>query len=150
MHELSVSSAIVDTAIRHARGRTVSAVHVQIGSLRQVVPSSLQFYFGITSRDTVCEDAELDMELIPALMRCAGCAHEWDPAPEPLFEGDPAALLPQFRCPRCEAAGAEVLAGNELLVDSIDVTDPGAEAEPDPGPVLSGNGATPHHQPQAS
>ena len=64
MHELSVSSAIVDTAIRHARGRKVNAVHVQVGSLRQVVPSSLEFYFGITSRDTVCDGAELDLDLI--------------------------------------------------------------------------------------
>lgn len=122
MHELSVSSAIVDTAIRHAAGRPVSAVHVQIGSLRQVVPSSLDFYFGITSRDTVCEGARLEMDLVAALMRCAGCGNEWDPAPEPLHEGDPAALLPRFRCPECEAAGAEMLAGNELLVESIDVT----------------------------
>lgn len=126
MHELSVASAIVDTAIRHARGRRVSVVHVQVGSLRQVVPSSLEFYFGITSRDTVCADADLDLELIDALMRCAECEHEWDPAPEPLYEGDPAALLPQFRCPECDAAGAEVLAGNELLVDSIDVSETAA------------------------
>ena len=83
-------------------------------------------------------------------MRCAECAHEWDPAPEPLYEGDPTALLPQFRCPECQAAGAEVLAGNELLVDSIDVSDPDAEAEPDPAPALNGNGAAPDHQPQTS
>lgn len=124
MHELSVASAIVDTAIRHSGGRRVSAVHVQVGSLRQVVPSSLEFYFGITTRGTVCSEAELDLDLVSALMRCAECGHDWDPAPEPLHEGDPAALLPRFRCPECDAAGAEVLAGNELLVDSIDVLDP--------------------------
>ncbi len=61
MHELSVSSAIVDTAIRHARGRRVSAVHLQVGALRQVVQASLSFYFGVVSRDTVCEDADLDL-----------------------------------------------------------------------------------------
>ncbi len=124
MHELAISSAIVDTVIRHAAGRTVSVVHLQLGALRQVVPESLAFYFEVTGRDTVCEGAELDLELINALMRCRECSHEWDPAPSPLHEGDPAALLPQFRCPTCAAAGAEVLAGDELLVDSIDVSDP--------------------------
>jgi hydrogenase nickel incorporation protein HypA/HybF len=126
MHELAISSAIVDTVIRHARGRKVGAVHLQVGALRQVVPGSLSFYFEITGRDTVCEGAELDLELISALMRCRDCGGTWDPAPEPLHDGDPAAILPQFRCPDCGAAGAEVLAGNELLVDSIDVS----EAEP--------------------
>lgn len=143
MHELSVSSAIVDTAIRHARGRPVSRVVVQVGALRQVVPSSLDFYFGITSRDTICEGAALELELVAALLRCE-CGNEWDPAPEPAHEGDPAALLPRFRCPDCEAAGAEVLAGNELLVDSIDVAQP---AQDPAAAAASPNGGAPHHQP---
>lgn len=128
MHELAISSAILDTAVRHADGRKVSTVHVRLGALRQVVPTSLSFYFEITGRDTVCEGAELRLELVRALMRCVECNYEWDPAPEPLYEGDPLAMLPQFRCPECEAAGAEVVRGNELMVDSIDV----AEADPPP------------------
>ena len=38
MHELSVSSAIVDTAVRHAEGRRVTSVQVRLGRLRQVDP----------------------------------------------------------------------------------------------------------------
>jgi hydrogenase nickel incorporation protein HypA/HybF len=121
MHELSVSSAILDTALRHAGGRRVSAVHLRVGRLRQVVPDSLDFYFGIVSRDTLCEGARLEQEMIEALMRCSGCGQEWDPAPPLSHSLDPAALLPQFRCPDCEAAGAEIVRGNELEVDSIDV-----------------------------
>lgn len=128
MHELAISRAIVDTVIRHAEGRRVSAVELRLGALRQVVPSSLTFYFEITSRETVCEGAALELDLVRALMRCRECGREWDPEPEPLLEGDPAAMLPRFRCPACEAAGAEVVAGNELLVESIDVSDAVAEA----------------------
>ncbi len=120
MHELSVSSAIVDTAIRHARGRRVNAVHLQVGALRQVVAASLTFYFEIVSRETVCEGAELDVLAIDALLHCRACGHEWDPAPDPLHD-EGLLVLPQFRCPQCDEAGAEVIAGNELLVDSIDV-----------------------------
>lgn len=141
MHELAISSAIVDTAVRHAAGRKLSAVHVQLGALRQVVPKSLSFYFEISGRDTVCEGAELELELLRGLMRCTECAHEWDPAPEPLYEGDPLAMLPQFRCPECNAAGAEILRGNELMVDSIDIADPEPELAWSPAPV---------HTPQAS
>ena len=41
MHELSLSSAIIDTVLRHAEGRRVSSVEMPIGRLRQVVPDSL-------------------------------------------------------------------------------------------------------------
>jgi hydrogenase nickel incorporation protein HypA/HybF len=43
VHELSVSAAVVDTAIRHAAGRKVTHVHLRVGALRQVVPDSLAF-----------------------------------------------------------------------------------------------------------
>ena len=54
MHELSISSAIVDTALRHAGGRRVTSVALRVGALRQVVPESLKFYFEIVGRDTLC------------------------------------------------------------------------------------------------
>ncbi len=122
MHELSVSSAIVDTALKHAGGRRITVVSLRLGKLRQVVPASLSFYFDIVGRDTLCEGARLDLELIDALMACE-CGHEWDPAPQP-EHGDIVGgelLMPQFRCPECRAAGAAVIRGDELEVESIDV-----------------------------
>ena len=127
MHELSISSAVVDTAVKHASGRRVSVVNLRLGKLRQAVPRSLSFYFEIVGRDTVCEGARLDLELIDALMACGPCGYRWDPEPEP-EHGGPAAgglpagwSLPQFRCPCCESAGAEVVRGDELEVESIEV-----------------------------
>ena len=122
MHELSISSAIVDTALRHADGRRVTQVDVRIGALRQVVPESLDFYFGIVARDTACADATLELELIDAWMRCDACGQGWDPAPEPVAGHAASAwVLPQFRCPACEGAGAVVVRGDELEVESIEV-----------------------------
>jgi hydrogenase nickel incorporation protein HypA/HybF len=120
MHELSISSAIVDTALRHAGGRRVRAVNVRIGALRQVVPDSLAFYFEIVARDTLCEGATLDLGPVRALLRCGACDRRWDPAPEPAFDG---VLVPAFRCPGCGAPAAETVAGDELEVESIEVED---------------------------
>jgi hydrogenase nickel incorporation protein HypA/HybF len=108
MHELSISRAILDGAVRHADGRRVVRVSITIGALRQLGPDSLRFYFQIVSRGTVCEGAALECRLVPARMRCE-CGEEW--------------VLGQlsFRCPRCAGAHAAVLAGDELLVDSIEV-----------------------------
>ncbi len=129
MHELSVASAIVDTALRHAKGRKVTAVTVRLGSLRQVVPDSLSFYFEIVARDTLCNRAALEIDHVAALMWCQACGQEWDPAPPPIAgheqdsmpAGEP--VLPVFRCPACEAAGAQVVHGDELEVESIEVSD---------------------------
>ena len=107
MHELSVSSAIVDTAVKHAAGRKVTVVTVRIGHLRQVVPDSLDFYWGIVTRDSVCEGSRLEQEVIPGRLACRACEREWDPE-DALF--------------RCVCGGAgEVMTGDELEVESIEV-----------------------------
>ena len=134
MHELSLSSAIVNTVERHAAGRRVTAVNMRIGTLRQVVPDSLTFYFEIVSRETVCDGARLEHELISALLRCPECAHEWDPAPSPVATHggplDTLPALPSFRCPECGSGGGEVLGGDEFEVESIEVEASKAKEEP--------------------
>ena len=69
MHELSLATGIVETVVRHAAGRRVTAVQMKIGTMRQVVPESLDFYFGICSKDTVCEGAALEQEIIAARLQ---------------------------------------------------------------------------------
>jgi hydrogenase nickel incorporation protein HypA/HybF len=108
MHELSVSSAVLDTVLKHAAGRRVTVVSLRIGHLRQVVPDSLAFYFELVSRETLAEGARLEQEVVPARLRCDGCGNEWDPEDA------------WFRCTGCGGPG-KVIAGNELEVESIEV-----------------------------
>jgi hydrogenase nickel incorporation protein HypA/HybF len=110
MHELSIASAIVDTAVAHADGRRVSVVSVRIGHLRQAIPSSLHFYFEICTRETIADGARLELEVVPGRLRCA-CGHEWE------------VDMPAFRCPQCASGEVAVLAGEELEVESIEVED---------------------------
>jgi hydrogenase nickel incorporation protein HypA/HybF len=111
MHELSLSSAILETAVRHAAGRPVKAVELTVGTLRQVVPSSLEFYWEIVARGTVCEGSRLELSVVQALVSCNDCATEWT-----LDE-------PVFACPSCESKNVEVLKGTEFMVESIDVSE---------------------------
>ena len=114
MHELSVANAVVDTAGRHARGRTVTVVSLRVGRMRQVVPDSLRFYFGIVARDTLCEHARLELTEVDVRLSCSACGREWEP------------LYPAFRCPDCASADVALLAGEELEVDYIEVEEPQA------------------------
>ena len=133
MHELSLSSAIVDTALRHCEGRRVTRVDVRVGSLRQVVPDSLAFYFEIVARDTLCDGADLELEQIAACLRCEDCGIEWDPAPPPLATHEPfgrrpaaGAVVPLSRVRRRRQSRS--CRGDELEVESIEVAEAGEPA----------------------
>jgi hydrogenase nickel incorporation protein HypA/HybF len=109
MHELSIATALVAIAQRHAAGRRVSRVDVRVGHLRQVVPSALEFAFELITTGTVLEGAALVIEPVPAVVRCGACAAETEQAAFP------------FACSGCGAWDVEVVQGEELLVDSIDL-----------------------------
>lgn len=111
MHELSIASAIVATAARHADGCRVTAIRVRVGRLRQVVPDSLQFCFGMVARESLCEGARLELEIVPAVLRCSDCSHEWEIA------------SPPFRCPQCAGGDVAAVRGEELEVESIEIED---------------------------
>ena len=108
MHELALARAILTTAVDRAEGRRVMSVEVTVGALRQVVPSSLAFNFEVLARAAGCEGATLEQRLEPARLRCA-CGAEWE-----LEELS-------FVCPRCGGPETQVVAGEELRVESIEV-----------------------------
>ena len=84
-------------------------VTVRIGHLRQAIPDSLRFYFGICTRETVCEGATLELEVVPGRLECRVCGRGW------------AVEAPAFRCPACASGDVEVVSGEELEVESIEV-----------------------------
>ena len=109
MHELSIAEAIVGVAERHAAGRPVYAVDVRVGHLRQVVPGALEFAFELTAKGTCVDGAELRIHQVPAAGRCRACGAE------SALEGFP------LMCASCDALDVEVTAGEELLVDSLEL-----------------------------
>ncbi len=116
MHELSLSSAIVNTVAKHAAGRRVILVSLRVGRLRQVVSDTLDFYFEFVARGSVCEGARLEQELVEARLRCNACGNEW------------AIEIPAFRCPSCTGSDVSVASGDEFEVESIEVDGPPAAA----------------------
>lgn len=109
VHELSLSGAVLNTAVKHAGERRVSLVSLRVGRLRQVVPDTLEFYFEFVARGTVCEGAALELLLVEASLRCNPCAREWQ------------IEIPAFRCPTCGGSDVEVASGDEFEVESIEI-----------------------------
>ncbi len=113
MHELSICSAIANAAARHADGRSVSQVTVEIGHLRQVVPDALQFSWEVVATTTADEltDADLVVEEVPAVVECSDCAARTT------------LDLPILACGSCGSFEVRLLSGEELRVVSIDLVD---------------------------
>jgi hydrogenase nickel incorporation protein HypA/HybF len=114
VHELALSSAVVNTAVKHASGRPVRVVSLNVGTLRQVVPETLAFYFKFTSQGTLCDGARLEQNVIAARLRCADCGRVWE------------IDFPAFSCSACDPGDVSVISGDEFEVESIEVEEDSA------------------------
>jgi hydrogenase nickel incorporation protein HypA/HybF len=111
MHELSIAESVAAIVRRNAGGRSVQRVELKVGHLRQVVPSALEFAWALVTDGTELDGAALSLEEVPAAGMCRDCGTE---SPQPDFP---------FRCPDCAGLDIEVTAGEELLVDALEVED---------------------------
>jgi hydrogenase nickel incorporation protein HypA/HybF len=116
VHELSLCGSIADIVGRHAAGRTVSVIHIQIGQLRQIVPDTLVYCWGLVSADTPLDGARIEVESVPARMRCRACDHSAE-------VGD----LPVFACRECGGIDAEITAGEEFMITQLELAGEPAE-----------------------
>ena len=110
MHELSLSRAIAEICLRHAEGRRVASVRVRVGHLRQVVPDTLAFCFElVAAAEESLAGAALELVEVPARVRCRACGAQ--------------TTLERFelRCGACGGSDLEVVAGEELVVDSLEL-----------------------------
>jgi hydrogenase nickel incorporation protein HypA/HybF len=125
MHELSIAAALLTIVAEHAGGRPVTRVDVRVGALRQVVPGSLRFAFELLAAGTVADGAELVLHEVAVEARCRACgAHSRQDA-FPLC------------CRACGALDVEIVSGEELTVDSLDVADADPVIEEDLCPTPS-------------
>jgi hydrogenase nickel incorporation protein HypA/HybF len=111
VHELSICSSIVDIVRRHADGREVRAVHLRVGQLRQIVPDTLVYCWSLVNEGTPLADTALEVESIPAAIRCKPCDHT-----QTLLE-----LL--LVCDVCGGSDVEVVAGEEFLITTLDLAE---------------------------
>jgi hydrogenase nickel incorporation protein HypA/HybF len=107
MHELAIADAILGVARDHAGDRRLVAVEVEVGHLRQVVPSALEFAF-----ELLAPGVALELTEVPAAGRCRDCGAE--------------TALPVFplTCERCHGTDVEIERGEELMVQAVEVDEP--------------------------
>jgi hydrogenase nickel incorporation protein HypA/HybF len=112
MHELPIAENILNIAVEHAEragAKRVTALHLVIGQLSSIVDDSIQFYWDIISKETVCAGATLRFERIPATLLCLDCGCSYTLNRE------------LIACPQCDSIRLKVTAGEEFRLESIEV-----------------------------
>ena len=117
MHEISIAKSIIEIAEAKAReenSRCIQTIKIRLGEFTTVVREALEFAFEVARRETLAENARLEIESVPMVVRCVACGTVTDPVREVCL-----------RCPQC-GLPLEVVSGEELQVEYIEI---GSEAE---------------------
>lgn len=109
MHEMALAEGILQVVLDAAEGETVRRISLRVGKLQMVVPDSLEFSFRLVAEGTPAAEAALEMEEIPVCMRCKRCGTESEME------------MPPFSCRHCGETELEVVSGDEMLVDVVEL-----------------------------
>jgi hydrogenase nickel incorporation protein HypA/HybF len=115
MHELSIATHVVEIAARHAAdhgGGRIVAVTLRIGRLSCVHEDALRYSFELVREGTPLAGAELRIVAVPVSVWCPTCRAE--------------RALPgiqRFACPDCGTPTADIRAGRELDLESIELAE---------------------------
>jgi hydrogenase nickel incorporation protein HypA/HybF len=110
VHEFAIVKRLLEIALETSRAHgdaPIERVLVEIGALRQVVPSTLEFAFRAASAGTAAEGADMDWTLVPAEILCGRCESAFTPAS--VF----------WVCPSCGATGGRAIKGNDLVLKTV-------------------------------
>lgn len=111
MHELSLLTSVIETAVSNAHGREITAIGLRIGARSGVIVEAVQAAWPIAQASfPQCMHAELVITFLPATVYCPQCAtcHEIDE----FF-----ALM----CPVCATPTADLRSGTEFRLEWVDV-----------------------------
>lgn len=92
-----------------ANATRVSTITIVTGELSGIVDECVEFYFSFLSKDTIAAQATLWFHHPRTQLRCRNCATVFSPNDI------------DWTCPSCREEKAEIVAGRECYVDSIEV-----------------------------
>lgn len=112
MHERSLVRSLLSLIEDKMDGQPLSclrAVHLSIGEFAGVELSLLRIAFDDAMKEREQCEVELFVSVVALRARCVTCRAEFD---VDAFE---------FRCPECQQRQVEVIAGQEFILDRLEV-----------------------------
>lgn len=112
MHELSICQALIEQlagiAAQHP-GKRIAEVHLGIGPLSGVVPQLLVDAFSIARAGSCAQAADLHIRESSIVVSCPSCG------------GQGEAAVNRLVCPHCGEWRTELLTGDELLLERVEL-----------------------------
>lgn len=119
MHELSLAQGLVEQVERAAESEgalRVVRIAVRIGKYSGVERDAFEFAFPCAAENTVAQNAELEIEELPAAVACRSCKAISHPE------------VANLACTQCGSTDVEITGGHEFLIQSIELEIPIANA----------------------
>lgn len=112
MREKKILQTILERALRQImhKAPVTATVHIALGELFELAPDVFRVHWAALTRGTALEHAPLHIRLIPAEVQCMACFSRYQPVNR------------QIHCPHCGSFGAKILAGEECILDSVELT----------------------------
>jgi hydrogenase nickel incorporation protein HypA/HybF len=117
VHELALCQGVIEVAREAAGDRGIARVKVRVGQLQHVLPESWDMCWRMASMDTPAQGSSVELVESRARIRCQSCG----------WEGPPAAPLD---CGSCGSHSVRVLAGEEIIVEEVELIDGEVVANP--------------------
>jgi len=111
MHELTMINQIfglIEEVAKEHDIEKVTRVKLQVGELRQFIPSMLHFAFEAVSKGTVAQGAQLDIDYIPIKVRCKNCDNTFDVKEQ------------TYICPICDGCDLDIVTGKEVILETVE------------------------------
>ena len=116
MHELQIAHNIItivnDELSKSENKNAVDTVYFMAGRMRAIIPETLEFSFDVQKRNhPQLKNSKLSIKEIDIVIKCKDCGHQ-----QTISE-------PVFHCNNCLSTTIEIVNGNELYVDSIELNE---------------------------
>lgn len=125
MHEFGVAAALLEAVQARANGRAVRALRVHVGALQRLDRAVFDEAFALVAGGGVADGAEVEIVEVAARLACRGCAREHTTG----GGMDPRDVVLGTTCEGCGGHDLDLLAGDELLLESITLARPGVAQE---------------------
>lgn len=116
MHELAITQSILEIILKHAQSNNASriiSVSLKIGELTGMKKEWIIKYFNYISKNTIAEEAQLEIEIIPALLQCQKCKASF-----PYNSQD----IKNNTCPSCHSTEHfSILSGKEYFIQEMKI-----------------------------
>ena len=109
MHELSVVQSMMKIIQKASKGKEVTKISVKIGKMSGIEPYFLKESFDFFKENTVCKNAEMQINETDIKIKCIECNRESE------IKGY------DFHCPVCGSEKTKIISGEEMHIEYIEV-----------------------------